>query len=121
MENRVINFKEKFSKFSDYWSPRVIAEMNNYQFKLAKFEGEFVWHAHDNTDEVFIVIEGTLCIEFRTGTASVESGEMFVVPKGIEHKPSAEKECKVMLIEPKGVVNTGDTGGALTVQNDVWV
>jgi mannose-6-phosphate isomerase-like protein (cupin superfamily) len=121
MENRVINFKEKFSKFSDYWSPRVIAEMNNYQFKLAKFEGAFVWHAHDNTDEVFIVIEGTLCIEFRDGTAAVESGEMFVVPKGIEHKPSAEKECKVMLIEPKGVVNTGDAGGALTAQNDVWV
>jgi mannose-6-phosphate isomerase-like protein (cupin superfamily) len=121
MENRVINFKEKFSKFSDYWSPRVIAEMNNYQFKLVKFEGEFVWHAHDDTDEVFIVIEGPLCIEFRDGTVSVESGEMFVVPKGVEHKPFAEKECKVMLIEPKGVVNTGDTSGALTAQNDVWV
>jgi len=121
MENRVINFKEKFSKFNDYWSPRVIAEMNNYQFKLVKFEGEFVWHEHDDTDEVFMVIEGALCIEFRDGTISVKPGEMFVVPKGFEHKPFAEKECKVMLIEPKGVVNTGDTAGALTAQNDVWV
>ena len=121
MEHQVINFKEKFSKFYDYWSPRVIAEMNNYQFKLVKLEGDFVWHKHDNTDEVFIVIEGSLGIEFRDGTVSLNSGELFVVPKGLEHKPFAEKECQVLLIEPKGLVNTGDAGGSLTAENDVWV
>ena len=121
MENSAINFKEKFSKFNDYWSPRVVAVMNTYQFKLVKIKGEFVWHRHDDTDEVFIVIEGSLGIKFRDGTVFLEPGEMFVVPKGFEHKPFAEKECKAILIEPKGVANTGDTGGALTAKNDVWV
>ena len=116
-----INFKDKFSKFSEHWSPRVIAEMNDYQFKLVKVEGEFVWHDHPDTDEVFIVIEGTLNIEFREGVISLNSGEMFVIPKGVEHKPVAARECKIMLVEPKGVVNTGDSGGELTAENDVWV
>ena len=116
-----INFKDKFSKFSEHWSPRVIAEMNDYQFKLVKVEGEFVWHDHPDTDEVFIVIEGTLNIEFREGVVSLNSGEMFVIPKGVEHKPVAARECKIMLVEPKGVVNTGDSGGELTAENDVWV
>tara|TARA_Y100001963_G_C6776911_1_gene447816 strand:- start:118 stop:483 length:366 start_codon:yes stop_codon:yes gene_type:complete len=116
-----INFKDKFSKFSEHWSPRVIAEMNDYQFKLVKVEGEFVWHDHPDTDEVFIVIEGTLNIEFRYGVVSLNSGEMFVIPKGVEHKPVAARECKIMLVEPKGVVNTGDSGGELTAENDVWV
>ncbi len=110
-----------FSKFSDHWSPRVIAEMNDYQFKLAKVEGEFVWHDHPDTDEVFIVIEGELDIEFRDGSVSLTSGELFVIPKGVEHKPRAITECKKMLVEPKGVVNTGDTGGELTAVNDIWV
>jgi len=121
MKNDVINFKQKFSQFSDYWSPRVIAEMNDYQFKLVKVEGEFVWHDHPDTDEVFIVIEGTLHIEFRDGGVTLNSGEMFVIPKGVVHKPKANRECKIMLVEPKGVVNTGDSGGELTAERDVWV
>lgn len=116
-----INFKEKFTKFNEHWSPRVVAEMNDYQFKLAKVEGEFVWHDHPDTDEVFIVIEGTLNIEFRDGVVSLNSGEMFVIPKGVEHKPVADKECKIMLVEPKGVVNTGDCDSELTAKGDVWV
>ncbi|MGB2741126.1 MAG: cupin domain-containing protein [Cognaticolwellia sp.] len=121
MKNDVINFKEKFSQFNEHWSPRVVAEMNDYQFKLAKVEGEFVWHDHPDTDEVFIVIEGTLKIEFRDGVVTLHSGEMFVIPKGVEHKPVANSECKIMLVEPKGVVNTGDSGSELTAENDVWV
>lgn len=116
-----INLAKKFSKFSDIYSPKVIAEMNDYQFKLVKIKGEFVWHDHPDTDEVFIVIEGSLDIEFRSHTATINAGEMLVVPKGIEHKPFAEKECKVMIIEPKGVVNTGDASSELTAQNDVWI
>lgn len=121
MTYKAINFKEKFSKFTEHWSPRVIAEMNDYQFKLAKVEGEFVWHDHPDTDEVFIIIEGELEIEFRDGIVNLESGEMFVIPKGVEHKPHAKTECKIMLVEPKGVVNTGEAGGELTAANDVWV
>jgi mannose-6-phosphate isomerase-like protein (cupin superfamily) len=119
--SKAINIAEKFSKFSEAYSPRVIAEMNDYQFKLVRVEGEFVWHDHPDTDEVFIVIEGSLDIEFRDGKVTLNTGEMYVIPKGVEHKPVAKKQCKVMLVEPKGVVNTGDAGGALTAQDDVWV
>jgi mannose-6-phosphate isomerase-like protein (cupin superfamily) len=116
-----INFKDKFSKFNDLWSPRVVAEMNDYQFKIVKVQGEFIWHDHPDTDEVFIVIEGSLDIEFRDGKVTLQTGEMFVVAKGVEHKPVADKECKVMLVEPKGVVNTGNSKSELTADNDVWV
>lgn len=116
-----INITEKFKLFSDHWSPKVITEMNDYQFKLAKVEGEFVWHSHDDTDETFIVIDGELTIEFRDRHVVLKKGEMVVVPRGVEHKPSAENECQIMLIEPKGVVNTGDFGGELTAENDVWI
>lgn len=118
---KALNFEEKFSRFSKLWSPRVIAEMNDYQFKLVKVQGEFVWHDHPETDEVFIVINGVLDIEFRDGKVTLESGEMFVIPKGVEHRPVAKNECKMMLVEPKGVVNTGDAGGQWTGENDVWV
>jgi mannose-6-phosphate isomerase-like protein (cupin superfamily) len=121
MKFDAINFKDKFSKFTEHWSPRVVAEMNDYQFKLVKVEGEFVWHDHPDTDEVFIVLEGILNIEFRDGIVTLNSGEMFVIPKGVEHKPVANSECKIMLVEPKGVVNTGDSGSELTAENDVWV
>ena len=117
----IINLKEKLSKFSDHWSPKVIAELNDYQFKLVKIQGEFVWHNHPDTDEVFIVIEGTMNIEFENETVRLTEGEMLVVPKGVEHKPYAEKECKVMLVEPRGVVNTGDSDSELTADNDVWI
>ena len=116
-----INLEEKLSKFSDHWSPKVIAEMNDYQFKLVKIQGDFVWHHHDDTDEVFIVIEGTMNIEFENETVELNEGDMYVVPKGVEHKPYAEEECKVMIVEPRGVVNTGNTEGDLTASNDVWI
>lgn len=113
--------ESKFSKFKKHWSPRVIAEINDYQFKLVKVKGEFVWHNHSDTDEVFFVVSGELEILFRDGKVNLESGEMFVIPKGKEHKPAAKEECSIMLIEPKGIVNTGDTDGKLTVENDIWI
>jgi len=116
-----INFKDKFSKFNEHWSPRVIAEMNDYQFKLTKVRGEFVWHKHADTDEVFIVIDGKLTIAFRDGGVTLESGEMFVISKGVEHRPVAEDECHIMLVEPKGVKNTGDTESELTAEDKIWV
>ena len=116
-----INLKEKLSLFSEHWSPKVIAEMNDYQFKLVKLQGDFVSHNHADTDEVFIVIEGEMRIEFEDETVELSEGEMYVVPKGVEHKPYAEEECKVMLVEPRGVVNTGDAEGELTASNDVWI
>ena len=116
-----INLKDKLSKFSEHWSPRIIAEMNDYQFKLAKIKGEFVWHDHKDTDEVFIVIEGTMSIEFRDGVVDLGEGELCVVPKGVEHKPYAENECKIMLVEPRGVTNTGDAESEFTASNEIWV
>ncbi|MFT7617158.1 MAG: mannose-6-phosphate isomerase-like protein (cupin superfamily) [Planctomycetota bacterium] len=116
-----INLLQKFGKFNDFWSPRVVAEINDYQFKLAQTLGEFIWHKHDDTDEAFIVIEGRLKLEFRDGSVTLSPGEMFVVPKGVEHKPSSEGECKILVIEPKGVVNTGEEGSELTAPNDVWI
>ena len=116
-----INLKDKLAKFSDHWSPKVIAELNDYQFKLVKIQGEFLWHNHPDTDEVFIVIEGSMNIEFENETVQLNEGEMLVVPKGVEHKPYADSECKVMLVEPRGVVNTGDADSELTADNDVWI
>ena len=116
-----INLQDKFSRFSDHWSPKVIAEMNDYQFKLVKVQGEFVWHDHQDTDEVFIVMSGSLDIEFRNGKVTLDAGEMYVVPKGVEHRPVAVDECQIMIVEPKGVVNTGDAEGELTADNDVWI
>ena len=121
MVQKKINIRKKFGRFSDYWSPKVIAEMNDYQFKLARLKGEFVWHNHKETDEVFIVIEGKMKIEFRDKTVLLEEGEMYVVPKGIDHKPFADEECKIMWVEPKGVVNTGSVTSDLTSENDVWI
>ena len=116
-----INLHSKFNVFIDHWSPKVIAEMNDYQFKLVKIKGEFVKHKHSETDEVFIVIEGKMSIEFETETIEIKSGEMVVVPKGVNHKPFAEEECKIMLVEPKGVVNTGDVKGDMTAPDDQWI
>ena len=122
MNQRPINLQEKFALFREQWQPKVIAEMNDYQFKLARLQGDFVWHSHADTDETFIVVDGTLRIDFRDGSVRIGPGEMYVVPKGVEHKPYAEGEVKLMLIEPRGVVNTGDgAGGERTAQNDVWV
>jgi len=121
MSYRSINFKQKFGLFDERWKPKVVAEMNDYQFKVVKLQGEFVWHDHKDTDETFIVIEGDLRIDFRDGAVHVSTGEMFVVPKGVEHKPFAESEVKLLLIEPRGVLNTGHEGGDRTAENDVWI
>ncbi|AXO60809.1 cupin domain-containing protein [Pseudomonas sp. phDV1] len=122
VQHKSINFADKLSLFAEQWSPKVVAEMNDYQFKLVKLEGDFVWHDHQDTDETFIVLKGSLRIDFRDGYVNLSEGEMYVVPKGVEHKPYAENEAEVMLIEPKGVLNTG--GGEIserTATNDVWV
>lgn len=116
-----INLVEKLKKFSDHWSPKVIAEMNDYQLKLAKLQGEFVWHKHADTDEVFLCLTGTMKIELRDGIVTLGAGDLFVVPKGIDHKPVAEGECHVLLIEPKGVINTGDAESVLTAKSDDWI
>lgn len=121
MSSEKINLKEKLSKFSDHWSPKVIAEMNDYQFKLVKIKGDFVWHNHGDTDEFFLVIEGEMKIEFKDETVILKEGEIFVVPKGVEHKPYAEEECKIMIVEPRGVINTGDVESNLKASNDVWI
>ena len=113
-----INLAQKLAKLSEHWSPRVIAEMNDYQLKLVKLQGEFVWHEHKDTDEVFRVLEGEMEIGFRDRTVRLKAGELCVVPRGVEHITRAAKECSAMLIEPRGVVNTGETGGALTAEND---
>lgn len=121
MTYEAINFAAKLGLFDDHWQPRVIAEMNDYQFKLVKFQGDFVWHDHADTDETFVVLDGRMRIDFRDGAVEIEAGEMFVVPRGVEHKPYAENEVKVMLIEPRGVLNTGDVGGDMTAKNDIWI
>jgi mannose-6-phosphate isomerase-like protein (cupin superfamily) len=118
---QVINFAEKLAKFHEHWSPRVVAEMNDYQFKLVKMQGEFVWHQHADTDEVFLVINGEMEIGFRDRSVTVRAGEMFVIPRGVEHITRASEQCHALIIEPRGVVNTGEAGGELTAQNDVWV
>ncbi len=121
MASEVVNFAQKLSKFSEHWSPRVVAEMNDYQFKVVKLQGEFVWHDHKDTDEAFLVLSGEMEIGFRDRSVTVRAGEMFVVPKGVEHITRASRECHALLVEPRGVINTGEAGGSLTAQNDVWV
>lgn len=121
MNYEAINFQHKFSLFDEQRKPKVIAEMNDYQFKIVKLEGDFIWHDHAETDEAFLVIDGELRIDFEDGQVHLAAGEMFVVPKGVRHKPFAEKEVKLMLIEPRGVLNTGAEGGEITAENDVWV
>ncbi len=121
MKTKPINLEEKLSKLTEQWKPKIIAQMNDYHFKIVKFQGEFVWHSHDDTDEVFIVLDGEMSIAFREGSVELKAGEMFVVPKGVEHKPTAEYECKAMLVEPAGTINTGDAGGDMTADYNVWI
>ncbi|MEY9720206.1 mannose-6-phosphate isomerase-like protein (cupin superfamily) [Sinorhizobium fredii] len=116
-----INFADKLAKFADQWQPRVIAELNDYQFKIVRIEGDFIWHDHPETDEAFIVLEGTLRIDFRDGSVTLGPGEMHVVPKGVEHKPFAAKEVTMLLVEPKGTANTGQAGSERTAANDIWI
>ena len=116
-----INFAAKYALFNEHWAPKVIAQMNGYPFKLVKIEGDFIWHSHADTDETFIVLDGDLRIDFRDGAVHIGQGEMYVVPRGIEHKPYAEREVRLLLVEPCGVLNTGDEGGERTAVNDIWI
>lgn len=121
MKYQALNFAHKLGLLDEHWAPKVIAEMNDYQFKVVKIQGDFVWHNHADTDETFIVLEGSLRIDFRDGHVDLSQGEMFVVAKGVEHKPYAENEARLLLIEPRGVLNTGEQGGERTAGNDVWI
>jgi len=116
-----VNLKKKFDTFTDTFSPKTVARMNDIDFKLVRFTGDFVWHRHQDTDETFLVIEGQMRIDFRDGSVHLGAGELFVVRKGMEHRPSAADACKIMLIEPAGTLNTGNTGGRMTADNDVWI
>ncbi len=121
MDYQSINLTDKLSLFSEHWSPKIVAQMNDYHFKIAKIQGEFIWHDHPETDEVFLVLHGQLEIQFRDGSVILKEGEMFVVPKGVEHKPVANKECHILLVEPAGTVNTGDVVDEKTAPNNVWI
>ena len=116
-----INLASKYNKIDEHWSPKVVAEMNDYQFKLAKIKNDFIWHSHEDTDETFIVIEGKIYIEFEDETVELSEGEMIVVPKGKKHRPYADEEAKIMLIEPKGVRNTGDIVNDLISDDNQWI
>ena len=121
MNYQPINLQDKFAKFSEQWSPRIVTQMNDYHFKIAKVQGEFVWHDHKETDEMFLVVKGHLEIHFRDGVVNLSEGEMFVVPKGVEHKPVAQEECHILLIEPAGTVNTGDVVNEKTITITEWI
>ncbi len=110
MSYHPVNFQSKFALFNEQWSPKIVAQLNDYHFKLVKIQGDFVWHDHAETDEAFIVLDGSMEIQFRDGKVTLNTGEMFVVPKGVEHKPHAADECRILLVEPAGTVNTGAAG-----------
>ena len=112
---------EKLQLFEDLWSPRIVAHLNDYEVKVVKLQGEFTWHEHADTDEFFLVLSGSMAIQMRERTVTLREGELFIVPRGVEHCPLAENECHVLLIEPRGVVNTGAAGGPQTAEGDRWV
>lgn len=120
-QRQPINLQDTLGRITETWQPRVIAETNDYQLKVVKLQGDFVWHSHADTDETFIVLDGELRIDFRDGPLTLRAGELYVVPRGVEHKPYAEQEVQLMLIEPRGVLNTGDAGGERTAENDRWI
>jgi mannose-6-phosphate isomerase-like protein (cupin superfamily) len=111
-----VDLREKLATFTERWSPRIVAELNGQHVKLAKLEGDFVWHAHEHEDEMFLVVRGALDIRFRDRTVRLTEGQFLVVPRGVEHCPYAEEEVHVLLFEPAGTVNTGDAGGERTVE-----
>ena len=121
MNLKKVNFKEKFKKFSEHWTPKIVAEMNDYEFKLVKIQNDFVWHHHELTDETFIVLEGKMSIEIELETIELLEGEMIVVPRGTKHRPFSEKEAKIMIIEQKETLNTGNTTNELTAPKNDWI
>jgi mannose-6-phosphate isomerase-like protein (cupin superfamily) len=118
MARRPVDIRQKLELFSEHWSPKVVARLNDYDVKLVKLKGEFVWHSHEDTDELFLVIEGTLVIQLRDGDVTLGPGQLFVVPRGVEHRPVTRGDVSAMLVEPAGVVNTGEAGGELTAPYD---
>ncbi|QUE91553.1 cupin domain-containing protein [Pseudomonas sp. SCA2728.1_7] len=116
-----VNLAHKASLIEQQWSPRVVAEMNDYQFKVVRIEGEFIWHSHPETDEAFLVLEGTLRIDLPDGCVYVNPDELYVVPRGVEHRTAAEGEAKLLMIEPRGILNTGHEDDERTALNDVWI
>ena len=116
-----INLSEKLSKFTAHWSPKIVAELNGQHVKLVKFRGEFVWHSHEHEDELFYVVRGSFRMELRDRTVELREGEMFVVPRGVEHRPVADEEVAVMLFEPAATLNTGNAGGDKTVAQPEWI
>ncbi len=116
-----INIAQKFGLFDDHWSPRIVAELNGQHVKLAKLEGPFVWHHHEDEDELFLIVRGRLKMELRDGDVMLEEGEMLVVPRGVEHRPVAEEEVWLMMFEPASTLNTGNAGGERTVDDPKWI
>ena len=115
--SEVVNIREKLATFDAHWEPKVVGQLNGQHVRLAKFQGEFVWHAHENEDELFFVISGSFEMLFRERTVTVNAGEFLIVPRGVEHCPRAEVEVEVLLFEPAATMNTGNTGGARTVED----
>jgi mannose-6-phosphate isomerase-like protein (cupin superfamily) len=118
---RAVSLREKLARIDETWSPRIVASLNDYHVKLAQLEGEFVWHSHVDTDELFLVVDGVLELQLRDGSVWLGPGELYVVPRGVEHCPKTHGRCSVMLIEPAGTVNTGDAGGERTAPSDRWI
>lgn len=121
MGSVVVNLKEKAGQLQEPWSPHIVGRLNDYDIKVARIEGAFIWHSHPDTDEAFLVLDGRLRIELRDGPVELGPGDLYVVPRGVEHRPVAETECTIALIEPMGTVNTGDRGGERTAPVDVWI
>lgn len=121
MRINVVNISEKFSLIKEQWDPKIIAQLNDYHFKIAKIQGEFLWHSHPETDEVFLVVDGEMVIHLREEDLKLKQGEMCVIPRGVEHKPAAENECQIMMVEPAGTLNTGDAGGERTIEETAWI
>lgn len=117
----VINLNDKFSLFKEHWTPKVVAALNDIHFKVAKIEGDFIWHQHDDTDELFLVVSGEFEMQLRDRTVQVTEGEMIVIPAGVEHRPCAKTECHILLAEVAGTRNTGDVGGDLTAPEEDWI
>ena len=118
---KTIDLSEKLATFSDRWAPKIVGQLNDYHVKLVKIKGDFVWHSHPETDELFMVLEGDMVIDFRDGERPMSAGSMVIVRKGVEHRPRAAAECHIMLIEPAGTRNTGDAGGEMTAEDNVWI
>jgi mannose-6-phosphate isomerase-like protein (cupin superfamily) len=116
-----VNLREKLALFSDHWKPRIVGELNGQHVKLAKFQGEFVWHNHAGEDEFFLVLRGSFRMDFRDRSVVLSEGDFIIVPRGIEHRPAAEQEVEVMLFEPAGIKHTGEVESELTVSNFEWI